>query len=53
VYRALTDAGGVPILSPSIERVYRLMDQAGWGDEDYTSLLRFLKALRRGAATRS
>ena len=46
VSEAAREAGALPLLSPKVAEVYQIMDYSGWGDEDYTSLLRFLRRLK-------
>ncbi len=46
ISQAAKEAGSLPLLSQKIEEIYNLMDYSGWGDEDYTSLLRFLRRLK-------
>lgn len=46
VSEAAREAGALPLLSPKVAEVYELMNYSGWGEEDYTSLLRFLRRLK-------
>ncbi|MCE4611246.1 MAG: NAD(P)-dependent oxidoreductase [Desulfurococcales archaeon] len=47
VSEAARGAGALPLLSDKVAEAYELMVYSGWGDEDYTSLLRFLRSLKR------
>ena len=46
VSEAARSAGALPLLSDKVAEAYELMIYSGWGDEDYTSLLRFLRRLK-------